>query len=77
MPEIYASADCVVVPSMEIKESVGTDNQLYLAIAIKKSGVNVTASTEAASVTNPDFSVISIHELIEKSTLMQNIVQFL
>lgn len=51
---------------LEIKESVGTDNQLYLAVAIKKSGVNATASAEAASVTNPDFSVISIHELIEK-----------
>lgn len=57
----------VVTPvQLEIKESVDADNQLYLAVAIKKSGVNVTAATEVASVTNPDFSVISIHELIEK-----------
>jgi len=57
----------VTIPvQLEIKESIDKDNQLYLAVAIKKSGVNVTAATEVASVTIPDFSTISIHELIEK-----------
>ena len=47
-------------------EIAGTDNQLYLAVTIKKSEVNDTASAEAASVSIPDSFNISIQELVKK-----------
>ncbi|MBQ3491661.1 MAG: hypothetical protein IJA74_03820 [Oscillospiraceae bacterium] len=44
----------------------GVKEELSPSAVMKKSGVNVTASTEVASVTIPDLSVVSIHELTGK-----------
>ena len=63
----YKKGEEVTPVQLEIKESIDNDNRLYLAVAIKESGVNVTtAMQDIVPVTIPDSSNISIQELVRK-----------
>ena len=62
----YQKGDVVTPVQLEIKEYTDNDNQLYLAVAIKKSEVNVTPTAEAEAVTISDFYTYSIADLVKK-----------
>lgn len=62
----YKKCDVITPVELEIKENIGRDNQLYLAVAIKKSEVIDMGTTEVAAKSTSDISKISIQDLVDK-----------